>query len=71
MIPNYNEARWVPWSAFALLWLMPRIHPTHWFEHGIADFGQSLGNVATGFVLVDIAGPDHRTRRRGPKCALG
>lgn len=52
----------VAWSVFALLWLMPRMHPVNWFEHGVADFGQSLGNVATGFVLVDMADPDHRTQ---------
>jgi ESS family glutamate:Na+ symporter len=36
------------WSMIGMLWLGPRIHPTNWFEHSIADYGQSQGNVATG-----------------------
>ena len=31
------------------------------FEHAIADFGQSQGNVATGFVLADMADPARTT----------
>ena len=49
------------WSVIGMLWLGPRIHRTHWFEHSIADFGQSQGNVATGFVLADMADPDRTT----------
>lgn len=51
----------VLWSVVGLLVLGPRIHPANWFEHAIADFGQSQGNVATGFVLADMADPDRRT----------
>lgn len=47
----------VVWSVVALLWFGPRVHPRNWFEHGIADFGQSQGNVATGFVLADMVDP--------------
>lgn len=49
------------WSVIGMLWLGPRIHRRHWFEHAIADFGQSQGNVATGFVLADMADPDRTT----------
>jgi ESS family glutamate:Na+ symporter len=49
------------WSVVGMLWLGPRIHPVNWFEHGIADYGQSQGNVATGFVLADMADPGRRT----------
>lgn len=49
------------WSVLGLLWLAPRIHPTRWFEHGIADYGQSQGNVATGFVLADMTDPEQLT----------
>lgn len=52
----------VIWSVVGLLWLAPRIHPRNWFEHGLADFGQSQGNVATGFILADMADPDHKTK---------
>ena len=44
-----------------LLWLGPRFFPAHWFDRGIADYGQSQGNVATGFVLAEMADPAHTT----------
>jgi ESS family glutamate:Na+ symporter len=49
------------WSVTGLLWLGPRFFPAHWFDRGIADFGQSQGNVATGFVLAEMADPAHTT----------
>ncbi|WP_348789956.1 sodium:glutamate symporter [Leifsonia sp. NPDC080035] len=49
------------WSVIGMLWLGPRIHRVHWFEHAIADYGQSQGNVATGFVLADMADPGRTT----------
>ena len=51
----------VGWSVFALFVFGPRIHGRDWFEHSIADFGHSQGNVATGFVLVGMADPNDRT----------
>jgi ESS family glutamate:Na+ symporter len=51
----------VAWSVVGTLWLGPRIHPINWFEHAVADFGQSQGNVATGFVLADMADPERHT----------
>lgn len=51
----------VTWSVTALLFFGPRIHGRDWFEHAIADFGQSQGNVATGFVLADMVDPQRRT----------
>lgn len=51
----------VTWSVVALLVFGPRIHGRDWFEHAIADFGQSQGNVATGFVLADMVDPQRRT----------
>ena len=47
----------VAWSVTGLLWLGP-----HWFDLGIADYGQSQGNVATGFILAEMADPAHTTR---------
>jgi glutamate:Na+ symporter, ESS family len=47
------------WSVVGLLWLGPRLFPDQWFSHGIADYGQSQGNVATGFVLAEMADPAH------------
>jgi ESS family glutamate:Na+ symporter len=51
----------VLWSAFSLIWLGRRFHRRQWFEHTIADFGQSQGNVATGFVLADMVDPQRHT----------
>ncbi|GAB3390761.1 sodium/glutamate symporter [Humibacter soli] len=49
------------WSVLGMLWLGPLIHRKNWFEHSIADYGQSQGNVATGFVLADMADPEQVT----------
>jgi hypothetical protein len=38
-----------------------RFFPAHWFDRGIADYGQSQGNVATGFILAEMADPAHTT----------
>jgi glutamate:Na+ symporter, ESS family len=51
----------VAWSVTALHWLAPRFFPEHWFDRGIADYGQSQGNVATGFILAEMADPAHTT----------
>jgi len=51
----------VTWSVVTLLWWGRRFHRRNWFEHAIADFGQSQGNVATGFVLADMVDPQRRT----------
>ena len=48
-------------SVTGLLWLAPRFFATHWFDRGIADYGQSQGNVATGFILAEMADPAHTT----------
>ena len=55
----------VAWSATGLLWLGPRLFREHWFDRGIADYGQSQGNVATGFILAEMADPAHTTSVRG------
>ncbi|GAB25079.1 sodium/glutamate symporter [Gordonia polyisoprenivorans NBRC 16320 = JCM 10675] len=51
----------VGWSVVCLIWLGRRFHGADWFEHAIADFGQSQGNVATGFVLADMVDPRRET----------
>ena len=49
----------VAWSVTGLVWLGPRLFREHWFNRGIADYGQSQGNVATGFILAEMADPAH------------
>jgi ESS family glutamate:Na+ symporter len=51
----------VGWSVVALLWLGPRFFAEDWFDRGIADYGQSQGNVATGFILAEMTDPAHTT----------
>jgi ESS family glutamate:Na+ symporter len=52
------------WSVIIFLYIGPRLFPRHGLIHGSADFGQSLGNVATGFVLLDMADPNGLTQAR-------
>jgi glutamate:Na+ symporter, ESS family len=51
----------VAWSVTGLLWLGPRFFTNHWFDRGVADYGQSQGNVATGFILAEMTDPAHTT----------
>jgi ESS family glutamate:Na+ symporter len=52
------------WSIIIFLYIGPRLFPRYGLVHGSADFGQSLGNVATGFVLLDMADPNGVTQAR-------
>ena len=66
------EENWIPfvalavagltWNVCALLLLAPRIFRDHWFERGIADFGQGTGVTATGLLLLRMADPLGRSR---------
>ncbi len=47
----------VGWSVFVTMVLGPRVFPQNWFEHSLAEFGESQGNVATGFMMVDMVDP--------------
>src|SRR5690606_6928294 len=51
----------VAWSVFLTLVVGPRVFPRDWFEHSLAEFGESQGNVATGFVMVDMVDPARQT----------
>ncbi len=51
----------VAWSIFVALVIAPRVFAEHWFERGLAEFGESQGNVATGFVMIDMVDPARRT----------
>lgn len=51
----------VGWSVFLALVIGRRIFPLHWFEHSMAEFGESQGNVATGFVMLDMVDPTRQT----------
>jgi ESS family glutamate:Na+ symporter len=51
----------IAWSVFVTLVIGRRVFPQDWFEHSLAEFGESQGNVATGFVMVDMVDPARRT----------
>ncbi|HEY8548386.1 MAG TPA: sodium/glutamate symporter [Vicinamibacterales bacterium] len=51
----------VAWSVIVVMFIAPRVFPENWFEHGLAEFGESQGNVATGFMMVDMVDPARQT----------
>ncbi len=51
----------VAWSVFLTMVIARRLFPQNWFEHSMAEFGESQGNVATGFVMVDMVDPARQT----------
>src|SRR5262245_4032047 len=51
----------VGWSVFATMVIGRRVFPQNWFEHSLAEFGESQGNVATGFVMLDMVDPLRKT----------
>lgn len=51
----------VLWSIVVTLIIGRRLFARDWFEHSIAEFGESQGNVATGFMMVDMVDPARQT----------
>jgi len=51
----------VAWSVFLTMVIGRWLFPRNWFEHSLAEFGESQGNVATGFVMVDMVDPARQT----------
>ena len=51
----------VAWSIVLVLAIGRRIFKRDWFEHSIAEFGEGQGNVATGFMMVDMVDPSRQT----------
>lgn len=52
------------WIVLAFWWFAPRMFPSHWFEKGVTNFGQSMGMTATGFLLQRLADPNNHSRAR-------
>ena len=53
----------IAWSVFLALVVGRASFAKDWFEHSIAEFGESQGNVATGFMLVDMVDPARTDQR--------
>src|SRR5215469_15969632 len=51
----------IGWSVFLALVIGPRIFWQYWFEHSIAEFGESQGMLACGLVMMDMVDPARRT----------
>jgi glutamate:Na+ symporter, ESS family len=51
----------VGWSVFLAMVIGRHVFQRDWFEHSIAEFGESQGNIATGFVMVDMVDPARHT----------
>jgi ESS family glutamate:Na+ symporter len=51
----------IGWSVFLALVIGRRIFRQHWFEHSIAEFGESQGMLACGLVMVDMVDPSRLT----------
>ncbi len=51
----------VAWNVLGFLWLAPRLIPSHWFENGIPNFGQSMGMTVTGILLFRMTDPENRS----------
>src|SRR5215468_8527512 len=51
----------VAWSVVLVLVIGRRVFDRDWFEHTIAEFGEGQGNVATGFMMVDMVDPARQT----------
>src|SRR5262249_57174788 len=51
----------VAWSVFLAMAIGPRMFGREWFNHSIAEFGESQGNVATGLMMVDMVDPKRQT----------
>src|SRR5215831_12045259 len=51
----------IGWSVFMTLVIGRYLFPKHWFEHSIAEFGESQGMLACGFVMVDMVDPLRQT----------
>ncbi|MGE3798788.1 MAG: sodium/glutamate symporter, partial [Thermomicrobiales bacterium] len=49
------------WSLFILMGMGPRFFGKRWFEPAITEFGETQGNVATGFMMLDMVDPQRKT----------
>lgn len=51
----------IAWSVSLTYFLGRRIFRRNWFEHAIPEYGESQGNVACGFVMLDMVDPARKT----------
>lgn len=54
----------IAWNVIAFLLLAPRMFPKHWFENGLANFGQGIGMTVVGLLLVRMADPSGKSNAK-------
>jgi len=52
----------ITWNILFFISYAPRIFPNYWFEKGLGDFGQSMGVIATGILLLRMVDPQDRSK---------
>lgn len=52
----------IVWNITAFIFIAPRMIPENWFEHGIGDYGQSMGMTAGGVMLIRISNSKGETK---------
>lgn len=51
----------IVWSVATALYVAPRIMPDYWAERMLVDYGQSMGNVPVGMMLLRVVDPQFKT----------
>lgn len=51
----------IVWSLASALYVGPRIMPDYWAERMLVDYGQSMGNVPVGMMLLRVVDPQFET----------
>ena len=51
----------IVWSVATALYVAPRIMLDHWAERMLVDYGQSMGNVPVGMMLLRVVDPQFKT----------
>ncbi len=51
----------IVWILLAFLFLAPRMFRKHWFQNGIVNMAQSMGQTATGLLFVKMVDPKDKT----------
>lgn len=54
----------IVWILGCFLLLAPRMFPSHWFEQGITNTGQSMGMTATGLLMNRLADPANKSHAK-------
>lgn len=54
----------IAWILGCFIFLAPRMFPSHWFEQGITNTGQSMGMTATGLLMNRLADPSNKSHAK-------